>query len=93
MSAKKKETSRHAQRGLRKVRAYQAVFSGPEGTLVLHDLMAAHGMLRPSFDKDPYVTAFNEGERAVVIRILQFLQTDPSQLEMRLKEYVQELAE
>ena len=46
-----------------------------EGERVLKDLMEAY-YHRISFSRDPYATAFNEGQRAVLVRILNLLKED-----------------
>ena len=47
---------------------YETTFSTKEGERVLADLESAY-YHRSSFTKDPYETAFNEGSRAVIVRI------------------------
>jgi hypothetical protein len=47
---------------------YITTFSTKEGERVLADLESAY-YHRSSFSKDPYETAFNEGSRAVIVRI------------------------
>ena len=51
---------------------YETTFSTKEGERVLADLESAY-YHRSSFTKDPYETAFNEGSRAVVVRILNLI--------------------
>ena len=51
---------------------YKTTFSTKEGEKVLADLESAY-YHRSSFTKDPYETAFNEGSRAVVVRILNLI--------------------
>jgi hypothetical protein len=51
---------------------YKTTFSTKEGERVLADLESAY-YHRSSFSKDPYETAFNEGSRAVVVRILNLI--------------------
>ena len=51
---------------------YKTTFSTKEGERVLVDLESAY-YHRSSFTKDPYETAFNEGSRAVVVRILNLI--------------------
>lgn len=54
------------------VAAYNAVFSGPDGEIVIGDLEASFG--GSCYTKgDPYDTAFREGQREVVLRIKQML--------------------
>jgi len=47
---------------------YFLTFGSKEGIRVLADLESAY-YHRSSFVKDPYQTAFNEGQRAVIVRI------------------------
>jgi len=47
---------------------YETAFNTKEGERVLADLESAY-YHRSSFSKDPYETAFNEGQRAVIVRI------------------------
>ncbi len=54
---------------------YMATFNTKEGEVVLEDLTQAY-YHRSSFTKDPYETAFKEGQRAVVVRILNLLKED-----------------
>jgi len=51
---------------------YRTTFSTKDGERVLADLESAY-YHRSSFSKDPYETAFNEGSRAVVVRILNLI--------------------
>lgn len=52
---------------------FEAVFTSPRGKKVLETLQVAFD--RASFDRDPYVTAYNEGRRAVLIFIRNQIQT------------------
>ena len=54
---------------------YLVTFSSKEGERVLADLTSAY-YHRSSFSKDPYETAFKEGQRAVIVRILNLLKED-----------------
>ena len=59
---------------------YVKTFTGPEGEAVLLDLMTSVGIMAPSFDArdpDPQSTAFREGEKSVVYRIIQQLKLNP----------------
>jgi hypothetical protein len=49
--------------------AYRNAFTGPTGEKVLEDLRAFAYGDRTSFDPNPYVAAFNEGQRALVVAI------------------------
>jgi len=54
---------------------YQTTFNTKEGEQTLADLESAY-YRRSSFSKDPYETAFKEGQRAVIVRILNLLKED-----------------
>lgn len=56
--------------------AYQNIFKSPEGELVLKDLMAAHGILTNTYNGDVNTMLFKEGERNVILRILNILKID-----------------
>ena len=61
--------------------AYREVFATDDGGRVLEDLRSRCHWYSPSFDADPYVTAFNEGQRATVLFIEQMLKEPPKQTE------------
>ena len=52
--------------------AYKILFNkdNPHAREVLKDMCAAHGVFDGGFDPDPYLNAFESGERNVVLRIL-----------------------
>ena len=52
--------------------AYKMLFNleDPNARIVLKDMCEAHGVFDGGFDPDPYLSAFNAGERNVVLRIL-----------------------
>ena len=54
---------------------YLVTFNSKEGERVLADLTSGY-YHRSSFSKDPYETAFKEGQRAVIVRILNLLKED-----------------
>lgn len=59
---------------------YNKTFGTPEGLDVLKDLMVSVSMMGPSLDlnnPDPQVTAFNEGAKSIVYRIIHQLNMDP----------------
>lgn len=75
-----------AKKQVARITDYKKVFESESGKRVLYDLMGTHFFLRTSFVKnDPYETALREGERNVVIRILQRLNMDSA----RLKEFIE----
>jgi|TARA_B100000035_G_scaffold311671_1_gene321652 hypothetical protein len=54
---------------------YQGTFDTKEGKRVLDDLKSAY-YHRGSYQKDPYETAFREGQRSVIIRIINLMKED-----------------
>lgn len=66
--------------------AYQKVFATPEGDLILKDLMKIGYVDRTTFAPDSqYETAFREGQRALVLRLIQIINTDPDYLAQLMK--------
>jgi hypothetical protein len=59
--------------------AYTQVFSTPLGQEVLKDLMHFCKVYEPTYvPGDPETTAYNEGARRVVLRILSLMHKDPA---------------
>ncbi len=56
---------------------YSIAFNSPEGKRVLYDILKNTHVLEPTFNGDPYYTAFNEGARNEALRILSILQFKP----------------
>jgi hypothetical protein len=54
---------------------YQTTFNTKEGEQTLADLESAY-YRRGSFLKDPYETAYREGQRSVIIRIKNLMKED-----------------
>lgn len=61
--------------------AYKRTFEGDDGEIVLGDLKKICFYNTTTMSADPYVTAFQEGQRAVILHILTRMQLDTSQLE------------
>lgn len=59
---------------------YKKTFTSDSGHKVLLDMIKASGMLNTSFDISPHQMAFNEGQKALVLRILRTIETDPAKL-------------
>lgn len=56
---------------------YKRVFSGSDGQKVLKDLMDFCHFAQPVHDpSNPMNTAFNDGKRRVVLRVISFLKPD-----------------
>ncbi len=79
------QTNKVAKNSIKRIQAYQSVFSGPEGELVLEDLIKTHHLLGSTFDGDTTKTVFREGERNVVLRILKILKMDARMLQERIR--------
>ena len=65
---------------------YRRIFKSEAGKNVLSDLIDTHFVMRPTMDADSHTTAYNEGQRMVILRILKMLNTDPEQLKLRIEE-------
>lgn len=69
------------------LRAYQAVFAGPVGQLVLADILTRAGLVGSSFvPGDPCATAFNEGKRRIGLEIIESLNVNPDNVLRMLRE-------
>ena len=63
------------------VLAYQRCFDTTDGRIVLNDLMKSCHMMGTTLGNSSQETAFNEGSRSVVVRILKTFHTDIEQLD------------
>jgi hypothetical protein len=72
---------------------YQTVFNTPEGQKVLWDMMSNHHMIGSTFSKDTHEMALKEGERNVVLRIMQILKIDVASLAKRIEEGLKDESE
>lgn len=68
------------------ITAYQSIFNTPDGERVLYDLIKSCHILTPTMDPNPHEMAYKEGERSVVLRILQTLGQDPAALVKRIEQ-------
>ena len=60
---------------------YRHVFATDEGKMVLQDLEKRCGLFMCTFDPDsPHRSAFNEGQRNVLLYIRRMLELKPEQL-------------
>lgn len=67
--------------------SYKAVFGSVDGKKVLYDMFRAHNVMSTTYcGNDPIGMAMREGERQVVIRILQIIKTDMGKLEKMMEE-------
>ena len=60
------------------ISAYKYVFDFKidQVCVILKDMCTAHSVFNGGFDPDPYVNAFNSGERNAILRILTILNLD-----------------
>jgi len=68
------------------VRAYNEVFSGDYGELVLNDLLRYCHVLDSAFNSDPNAMAYDQGKREVGLNILRKLDFDIGKFRKRIKE-------
>lgn len=81
------EEAKAARKQYAKVIDYKRTFQSQSGRRVLQDLMDVHHMLRVSFDEEnTHTTSFKEGERNVILRILQILKIDVEKLRDHIEE-------
>jgi hypothetical protein len=71
---------------LRTRNAYRDVFSDDAGRRVLRDLGRICDPTRSNFDPDPRQHAYNEGKRAIWLRIQNMLNLSEEQIYQTLKE-------
>jgi len=72
---------------------YKKVFRSEDGAKVLNDIMELCGIGRTSYDPDSKMMAFNEGQRAVALRIIKTLNITEKELERWFKQRENELIE
>lgn len=85
------EHEKRARDVVERVILVQKVFGSEDGQKLLHDFLKKFHYFSPSFSKDPYETAFKEGERNVLNFILTQLQRDPAkELDIVLKQFKEE---
>lgn len=86
MAGKKKVTPEQRTKFLQlkakaRIATYHQVFNSPQGKRVLLDLMNQHYVLRSTIVKDDFVSLeYQEGQRAVVLRILALLKINPNEM-------------
>ena len=58
---------------------YRSVFNGPNGRLILNDMMVNAGVFRSSYvEGDSHGTSYNEGRRSLVLDIIHLLKMEQS---------------
>jgi hypothetical protein len=66
---------------------YKRTFSSEQGRRVLHDLIAAHNVMTPTYVKgDAIDMAYREGGRNAVLRILTILETNEEAMQKLIRE-------
>ena len=70
------------EKGKRK--SFKEVFSGEEGQDVIAMLANAHYVFRTSHASDPYTSAWQEGQRAVVMEIINLVGADLEAIRKRI---------
>jgi len=70
--------------------AYRRLFSTDDGKTVLNDLMKCCYVHRPTIGQTPEETYFNEGQRAVVIRILETSNKSSEEINTMIKAMVKQ---
>ena len=61
--------------------AYKHILESDDGAVVLDDLELRFHIRSPVFSNDPYETAFRDGQRSVVLFIMNMLKDRPPQIE------------
>ncbi len=70
---------------------YEAVFNTPVGKEVLRDLMEFAKFLEPTYvPGDPTTSAYNEGMRRIILRIVSILNKDPRKQFEMINELIRE---
>jgi hypothetical protein len=69
------------------IKSYKRLFESEDGQVVLYDMMQAGHMLAHNHSSDPYTSAFKEGERNAILRVLTILETDIHKLREQMKQY------
>ena len=70
------------EKGKRK--SFKEVFSGEEGQDVIAMLANAHYVFRTSHASDPYTSAWQEGQRTVVMEIINLVGADLETIRKRI---------
>lgn len=71
-----------------RIQDFKRTFQSEQGKRVLYDLMSNHFVMRPTLAAKPDAIemAYNEGQRAVVLRIMTILKTNPVDIETMIEE-------
>ena len=66
--------------------AFKACFGTEEGKAVLHQLVKDHFVFKTTPTPDPYLAAWQEGQRALVLKIMEMTDTDLSVFRRRYEQ-------
>ena len=77
-----------ALKQLARYQDYNSVFNSPSGKRVLLDLMNKYSVLSPMYKGDVNELLVHEGQRKVILDILNILKIDVIKLKERVDEYV-----
>ena len=61
--------------------AYKFILESNDGGVIMEDLELRFHIRSPVFSNDPYETAFRDGQRSVVLFIMNMLKDRPPQIE------------
>ena len=67
----------------RKRELFKDVFAGENGDDALTILAKEYHVYKTNQTPDPYIAAFQEGQRSVILRIMEYVQTDLETLRRR----------
>jgi hypothetical protein len=71
-------------------KAYMRCFKGTDGETVMEDLERRNWTRTTTMTANPYITAFNEGQRSVMLYIRTMLELTPDRIR-ELREQLEEL--
>lgn len=74
-----KEDQQGNQELLDRINRFKKVFSGPDGEKVLDDLIQEYGVMSTSYSENPHKMYFREGQKSVILNLLEILEVDPHQ--------------
>lgn len=87
-----KDNQNRAKLALKIQSQYKMAFSTEEGKEVLKDLILSCGAMTTSFvPGDSHQTAYNEGRREIVNRILSMIEADPERYQKLFSEVEEEM--
>jgi hypothetical protein len=68
--------------------SYRKVFSSPEGKLILEDLIKSTKFFETIYHEDHSIMAFDEGQRALVLRIISMVRLKPKDIDKMFDELI-----